>query len=136
MSVVPLISAAMPVPEPPPVTWIFALGFFCMYTSAHFWPRMTIVSEPFTVTPCAPAIAAEPPSASAASIAIHIVLLMNASPLDFADLATRRRSEDELRLNAPAEVVLVRDLVVDVLDAVLIHRAEVRLQLQVVLREV
>ena len=30
ISVVPLMSAAMPVPEPPPVTWTFLSGFFRM----------------------------------------------------------------------------------------------------------
>ena len=46
MSVVPLMSAAMPVPEPPPVTWMVIPGFAFMYVSAQRWPRMTIVSEP------------------------------------------------------------------------------------------
>ena len=55
MSVVPLMSALMPVPEPPPVTWIWAPGFFCMYSSAQRWPRMTMVSEPLTVTGAAEA---------------------------------------------------------------------------------
>ena len=49
MSVVPLMSALMPVPEPPPVTCMIVFGFFFMYSSAQRWPRMTIVSEPLTV---------------------------------------------------------------------------------------
>src|SRR5262245_9634568 len=49
MSVVPEIRAAMPVPEPPPVTWRVVPGFFFMYSSAQRWPRMTMVSEPLTV---------------------------------------------------------------------------------------
>ena len=50
MSVVPLMSALMPVPEPPPVTWMVVFGCFFMYSSAQRWPSTTIVSEPFTVT--------------------------------------------------------------------------------------
>ena len=46
MSVVPLMSAAMPVPDPPPVTWMETPGFALMSSSAQRWPRMTIVSEP------------------------------------------------------------------------------------------
>ena len=49
MSVVPLMSALMPVPEPPPVTCSTVSGCFFMYSSAQRWPRMTIVSEPLTV---------------------------------------------------------------------------------------
>src|SRR5262249_8896597 len=49
MSVEPLMSAAMPVPEPPPVTSMVRPWFSFMYVSAHRWPRMTIVSEPLTV---------------------------------------------------------------------------------------
>ena len=50
MSVVPLMSAAMPTPEPPPVTWTFLPALAFMYSSAQRWARMTIVSEPLTVT--------------------------------------------------------------------------------------
>src|ERR1051325_957643 len=46
MSVVPFCNAAKPVPDPPPVTCTVVPGAFFMYTSAHFWPRITIVSEP------------------------------------------------------------------------------------------
>src|SRR4029079_18189311 len=51
MSVVPLMSAAMPVPEPPPVTWMTAPGCEFMYNSAQRWARITMVSEPLTVMP-------------------------------------------------------------------------------------
>src|SRR6187402_3295136 len=36
ISVEPLINAAKPTPDPPPVTWIAVPGFFFIYTSAHF----------------------------------------------------------------------------------------------------
>src|ERR1051325_4203769 len=49
MSVALFCNAAKPTPEPPPLTWIFTSGCFFMYTSAHFWARMTRVSEPLTV---------------------------------------------------------------------------------------
>jgi hypothetical protein len=39
-------SAAMPTPDPPPVTAMAAPGFFSMYTSASLWTRFTRVSEP------------------------------------------------------------------------------------------
>src|SRR6266704_3185390 len=49
ISVVPLMSAAIPVPEPPPVTMMTLPAFAFMNFSAQRWPRMTMVSEPFTV---------------------------------------------------------------------------------------
>src|ERR1041384_4160223 len=48
-AVVPWSTAAPPVPEPPPVTCTVVPSCDFMYTSAHFWPRITIVSEPLTV---------------------------------------------------------------------------------------
>ena len=48
-SVVPLMIALMPVPEPPPVTWIVVPLCLFMYSSAQRWPSTTIVSEPLTV---------------------------------------------------------------------------------------
>ena len=38
--------AAMPVPEPPPVTATETLGCIFMNASAQAWPRLTMVSEP------------------------------------------------------------------------------------------
>ena len=49
MSVVPLISAAIPVPDPPPVTDISTSGFVRMNASAQVLTRWTIVSEPLIV---------------------------------------------------------------------------------------
>jgi hypothetical protein len=46
MSTVPLISAAMPVPEPPPVTAIETSGATSRYASAQASARLTSVSEP------------------------------------------------------------------------------------------
>jgi hypothetical protein len=46
MSAVPLMSAAMPVPDPPPVTEMRTSGCSCMYASAHASARLTRVSEP------------------------------------------------------------------------------------------
>lgn len=46
MSVVLLISDAMPVPEPPPETDKFDSGLICWYCSAQARARLTIVSEP------------------------------------------------------------------------------------------
>ena len=57
-SVVPLIRALIPVPDPPPVTWMVVSGFFFMNSSAQRWPMTTIVSDPFTVTVPAAAVAA------------------------------------------------------------------------------
>src|ERR1700722_6169821 len=62
MSVVPLMSAAMPVPEPPPVTWMVIPGFSFMYVSAQRWPRMTMVSEPLTEMADLSAATPTPPS--------------------------------------------------------------------------
>src|SRR5262245_62546391 len=50
MSVPPLIMAAIPVPDPPPVTWTRVPGLLRMYVSAQRCPRITIVSDPLTVT--------------------------------------------------------------------------------------
>src|SRR5712664_827443 len=69
ISVVPLISAAIPVPEPPPVTWMVKPGFLLMKTSAQRWPRMTMVSEPFTVMLRPSAIKATAPVTSKAAVA-------------------------------------------------------------------
>jgi hypothetical protein len=46
ISQVLLRSAANPVPDPPPVMLMFALGVFAMNRSAQVWTRLTIVSEP------------------------------------------------------------------------------------------
>src|SRR2546427_12583155 len=46
MSTVPLINAAIPVPEPPPDTSTDTIGFTLAYSSAHAWARLTMVSEP------------------------------------------------------------------------------------------
>src|SRR5688572_21540146 len=51
MSVVPLIRAAIPVPDPPPVTCTTFPGLRPMYCSAQRCMRITIVSEPLTVMP-------------------------------------------------------------------------------------
>src|SRR5688572_30620838 len=40
------MSAAIPVPLPPPLTCTTTPGFLFMYSSAKRWPRMTMVSEP------------------------------------------------------------------------------------------
>src|SRR3989338_7387878 len=47
MSQVPLMSAARPVPDPPPVTAMNE-GFLAMYSSAQACTRFTIVSEHLT----------------------------------------------------------------------------------------
>ena len=46
MSIVPLMSAAMPSPEPPPETSISTFGACFLYSSAQAWARFTMVSEP------------------------------------------------------------------------------------------
>jgi len=46
MSTVLFIKAAMPVPDPPPVTEIRTSGFTFWYSSAQASARLTIVSEP------------------------------------------------------------------------------------------
>src|SRR5882724_365088 len=68
ISVVPLMRAAIPVPEPPPVTWIVKPGFLLMKTSAQRWPRMTMVSEPFTVMLRPSAIKATAPVTNSAAV--------------------------------------------------------------------
>jgi hypothetical protein len=65
MSVVPLMRALIPVPEPPPVTWMVALGWTRMYSSAQRWPKITMVSEPLTVI--SPAAAANGASSAVAT---------------------------------------------------------------------
>ena len=82
-SVVPLMRALIPVPEPPPVTWIVVVACFFMYSSAQRWPNTTMVSDPFTVT--VPASAGRAPATPAvrasAVIAIFIpVMLFMVSP--------------------------------------------------------
>src|SRR6267142_3827622 len=69
ISVVPLMRAAIPVPEPPPVTWMVRPGFLLIKTSAQRWPRMTMVSEPFTVMLRPSAIKATAPATSHAAVA-------------------------------------------------------------------
>ena len=46
MSTVPLINAAIPVPEPPPVTESLTAGFIFWYSSAQASAKFTMVSEP------------------------------------------------------------------------------------------
>ena len=77
-SVVPLMSALMPVPEPPPVTWMVVEACFFMYSSAQRWPSTTMVSEPLTVTVPARAgrALAAPAVRASAAIAIFIPLLL------------------------------------------------------------
>ena len=54
MFTVPLIMAAMPVPDPPPVTEMRTSGCNCMYSSAQASARLTSVSEPlFSMVPAA-----------------------------------------------------------------------------------
>src|SRR5512145_491548 len=71
-SVVPLMRAEMPVPLPPPVTWTFLPGFFFMYPSAQRWARITMVSEPFTIT------AAVARDGATSRAIVSIALLMSA----------------------------------------------------------
>src|SRR6266849_7374524 len=68
ISVVPLMRAAMPVPDPPPVTWMVKPGFLLMKTSAQRWPRMSMVSEPFTVMLRPSAIRATAPVTSKVAV--------------------------------------------------------------------
>ena len=53
ISVVPLIKAAKPVPEPPPVTEISTSGWDCIYASAHSIIKYTMVSDPLIVSEAA-----------------------------------------------------------------------------------
>ena len=46
ISTVPFINAAIPVPEPPPVTEILTAGFILWYSSAQARAKFTMVSEP------------------------------------------------------------------------------------------
>ncbi len=71
-SVVPLMRALMPVPEPPPVTWMVVEGCFFMYSSAQRCPSTTMVSDPLTVTVPASAGRADAAPASMATAAIAI----------------------------------------------------------------
>src|SRR5262245_50341287 len=50
MSVPPLIMAAIPVPDPPPVTWTRVPGLLRMYVSAHRCPRIRVRYCSLTVT--------------------------------------------------------------------------------------
>ena len=78
MSVVPLMSALMPVPEPPPVTWTTVAGFFFMKSSAHRWPRITMVSEPLMVMdPAARAVPATATRAARANSESDSLRMMN-----------------------------------------------------------
>ena len=84
MSVVPLMSAEIPTPEPPPVTWITMSGCFVMYSSAQRWARMTIVSEPFTVIVFFPPAAISINDAATSSPAMqsrNVLLFIIDSPL-------------------------------------------------------
>ena len=78
MSVVPLMRALMPVPEPPPVTWMTVAGFFFMKFSAHRWPRITMVSEPLMVMdPAARAVPATATTAARANSESDSLRMMN-----------------------------------------------------------
>ena len=71
----------MPVPEPPPVTWMVVSGCFFMYSSAQRWPRTTIVSEPLIETVPAWAIAGAASDIAAVAIArIVVFVCMEQSP--------------------------------------------------------
>ena len=72
----------MPVPEPPPVTCTLASGFFFMNSSAQRWTRMTIVSEPFTVT--VPAFAARGSASRKTARNVERNFFMWVSPLEKA----------------------------------------------------
>ena len=93
-SVVPLMSALIPVPDPPPVTWMVVAACFFMYSSAHRCPSTTIVSEPFTVT--APARAGFAPSVPAARVAAAsaifapVLIFIGLSPFDVLVKVLRR----------------------------------------------
>ena len=93
-SVVPLMRALMPVPEPPPVTWMVVAGCFFMYSSAQRCPSTTIVSEPFTVT--VPARAGFAPSVPAARVAAAsaifapVLIFIGLSPSDVLVKVLRR----------------------------------------------
>jgi hypothetical protein len=61
-SIVPLISAAIPTPEPPPETSMSTSGRSFLYSSAQTCARLTMVSEPlFWMVTGAPAPATPPP---------------------------------------------------------------------------
>src|SRR4029078_4227952 len=108
MSVVPLISALMPVPEPPPVTCSTVPGFFCMYASAQRWPRMTIVSEPLMVTvPACAGSAATPSDANPTSVAKRVLSFMfMISCVLVSDCESLAGRDSELRLKLQGEEVL------------------------------
>src|SRR5690349_1052406 len=73
MSVVPLIRAARPTPEPPPVTWMVVPGILAMNVSASRAFMITIVSEPLIVT----GLAANSGSAMAAArMAVRIFFIV------------------------------------------------------------
>src|ERR1035437_254489 len=59
MLMVPFSSAAIPTPDPPPETSTFASGITFLYSSAHAWARLTMVSEPLFWMVCC--LAASPP---------------------------------------------------------------------------
>src|SRR5262245_3717944 len=83
-SVVPLISAAIPVPDPPPVTWMIWPGWLFMYSSAHRWTRITMVSEPLTVMPRAAraigAMAAASAATTTTAVPMRIAFTMSSLP--------------------------------------------------------
>src|SRR5688500_17585640 len=109
MSVVPLMSALMPVPEPPPVTYTCTSLFLPMKSSAQRWPRMTMVSEPLRVMAAASAVWVVPikagPTATRAANRVffkRIVCLLGNLRLCFVNL--------ELGLHLQVEdVVVLRD---------------------------
>src|SRR5204862_5217138 len=107
MSVVPLMSALMPVPEPPPVTWRTVPGFFFIYSSAHRWPRMTIVSEPFTViVPACAGVAGSDsrPPATNAAVNRDLSFILDSPLVVFADLDAG--SDLKLRLELQRELIV------------------------------
>src|SRR6267143_4203528 len=113
ISVVPLMRAAIPVPEPPPVTWMVKPGFLLMKTSAQRWPRMTMVSEPFTVMLRPSAIKATAPVTNSAAVPranFEILLIFfppsyscsSMNPNCFSSVTTAERLElvDDVELQA------------------------------------
>src|SRR5690349_10609457 len=110
MSVVPLMSALMPVPEPPPVTWMVVSLCFFMYSSAQRCPSTTIVSEPLMASVPAEAIAGVSDRVASAAAAMNVVLIrMSPCPFDSccgSEVVCRLERDAE----AEQELVLVLEL--------------------------
>src|SRR5262245_24296647 len=93
------MSAAMPVPEPPPVTMTTWPLCVFMYCSAQRWPRITIVSEPLTVIGLA---------AHADAVA-RVRAVRSESATDFFMFPSGGALELVLELDGPQVVVRVRE---------------------------